>query len=167
MANLLPIQRTKYTSNEKIQKKCLLVDASGKNLGRLASHLAFRLQGKYRVDYAPHQEIGDFVIVTNAAKISVTGKKMEQKLYRFHSGYPGGLKTLTLAALMEKKPALAVELAVKRMLPKGALGRKRLKNLRVYADENHEHHSQKPEVWELPTRSTAKGSTKSKNDEKD
>lgn len=148
MGSLLPVQRTKFTRNEDIQKQWILVDAEGQTLGRIASQIAFRLRGKHRPDYSTHQDIGDYVVIINAGKIKVSGKKMDQKKYYEHSLYPGGLKTYTLREKMAREPIYAIKKAVKRMLPSGPLGRKLLGNLKVYAEDKHEHASQKPTVWE-------------------
>lgn len=152
MSNLLPVQRTKFETNEEAKKDWLLIDAEDQILGRLASRVASLLMGKHKPTFAPHQDNGDFVIVVNAAKIQATGKKMDQKVYYSHSLYPGGMKTATLRQKMEKDPTFAIIAAVKRMLPKGALGRKMLRNLKVYADSKHEHQAQKPVKTEVTFR---------------
>ena len=131
-----------------MQKQWILVDAEGLTLGRLASQIAFRLRGKHRPDFASHQDIGDYIIVINAGKIKVSGKKLDQKKYYEHSLYPGGLKTYTLREKLKNDPIYAIKKAVKRMLPAGPLGRKQLGHLKVYADDKHEHGAQKPTVWE-------------------
>lgn len=145
MSHLLPTQRTKFVPNEKIENKWILIDAEGQTLGRLASRIAFRIRGKHRPDFSGHQNTGDFVVVINADKLSVTGKKLDQKQYHRHSGYPGGLRSISLRDYLQKDPARVLELAVRRMLPKGRLGRKLLNNLKVYAGSEHPHASQKPE----------------------
>ncbi len=139
---------TPYTTNENIQKQWLLLDAKGHNLGRLASRIAFRLRGKHRVDFSPHQDIGDNIVVVNAKSVVVSGNKAKNKIYYKHSGYVGNMKMLRFDEMMAKKPTEALKLAVKRMLPHGPLGRKILGNLRVYADDVHPHHAQKLQVWE-------------------
>lgn len=149
MSNLLPSQKTPFTKNEDIKTEWLLIDASGQTLGRVASQIAHLLRGKHRPDFAPHQLIGDQVIVINAGQISVTGKKMDQKVYYAHSLYPGGLKTATLREKMDREPEFALKMAVKRMLPKGALGRKMFSRLRVYGSDKHEHTAQKPRPIEV------------------
>ena len=121
-----------------------LVDAEGKVLGRLATEVADLLRGKNKPIYTPHVDTGDFVVVVNADKIKLTGRKWEQKVYYRHSGYPGGLKSLTAKELLEKKPEELIRHAVKGMLPKNRLGRKMLKKLKVYADNDHPHEAQKP-----------------------
>ena len=125
-----------------------LLDASGKTLGRLATEVARRLRGKHKPEYTPHVDVGDYIIVVNAAQIRVTGKKMEQKKYYRHSGYPGGLKSVSYRKLHSEKPQRIIENAVKGMLPKGALGRQQFRKLRVYADDKHEHAAQQPQILE-------------------
>ncbi len=149
MSNLLPAQRTTFVRNEDIKKEWLIIDAKDQVLGRFASQVASILRGKHKPVYSTHQDIGDFVIVINADKIAVTGKKMDQKVYHAHSGYPGGLKTATLKVKMEKDPIFAVTAAVKRMLPKGVLGRKMLGNLKVYSGAEHGHQAQKPVEYKV------------------
>jgi large subunit ribosomal protein L13 len=117
-------------------------------LGRLASRIALILRGKHKPTYAPHMDMGDFVIVINAAKIHVTGNRLDDKIYYRHSGYPGGLKDLTMRQMMKRSPERVVELAVKGMLPKGSLGRKMGKKLKVYAGAEHPHEAQNPQVLE-------------------
>ena len=131
---------------EKIERKWYVVDAEGCTLGRLASEVAKVLRGKNKPEYTPHVDTGDFVIVVNADKIKVTGKKLDQKMYYHHSDYVGGLKEATLREMMQKKPEKVIELAVKGMLPKGPLGRQMLKKLSVYAGPEHPHAAQKPET---------------------
>ncbi len=134
-----------YISKEKeVEKKWLFIDAKDKILGRLASKIAMLLMGKHKVTYSPHQDCGDFVIVINAKDIKVTGKKADQKKYRHYTGYPGGLKEYSFKRLMEKKPEEIIRRAVKRMLPHNNLGRNLLCHLKIYADANHRHQSQKP-----------------------
>ncbi len=132
-----------------IERKWYVVDATDKTLGRLSSEIASILRGKNKPTYTPFLDTGDFVIVINAAKIKVTGKKLEQKLYRKHSGYIGGLKETTLKVMLEKKPEEVIKHAVKGMLPKNTLGRKMFKKLFVYADDTHKHQAQKPEVLDI------------------
>ncbi|HBS04735.1 MAG TPA: 50S ribosomal protein L13 [Leptospiraceae bacterium] len=147
MSHLLPTQRTPLTAEKNITKKWILVDADGQNLGRLSAQIAYRLRGKHRVDFSTHQDVGDFVVVVNAEKIKVTGKKLDQKIYHKHSGYTGGLTSMSLREKLDKNPVSALELAVRRMLPKGSLGRKMFRNLKVYTGTEHPHQSQKPEAW--------------------
>ena len=136
-----------YMANpDKIERKWYVVDAEGCTLGRLASGVASVLRGKNKPQFTPHVDTGDYVIVVNADKIKVTGKKMDQKIYYNHSDYVGGMKETTLKEMMAKKPEKVVELAVKGMLPKGPLGREMYTKLFVYAGPEHKHVAQKPEV---------------------
>ena len=136
-----------YMANpDKIERKWYVVDAEGCTLGRLASGVASVLRGKNKPQFTPHVDTGDYVIVVNADKIKVTGKKMDQKIYYNHSDYVGGMKETTLKEMMAKKPEKVVELAVKGMLPKGTLGREMYTKLFVYAGPEHKHAAQKPEV---------------------
>lgn len=132
-----------------IERKWYVVDATDHTLGRLASEVASVLRGKNKAIYTPHVDTGDFVIIINADKIKVTGKKMEQKLYRKHSEYVGGFKEVTLRAMMEKKPEEVLKHAIKGMLPKNTLGKDMFKKLFVYADSEHNHEAQTPEVLEI------------------
>ncbi len=129
-----------------IDRKWYVVDAAGMTLGRLASEVAKVLRGKNKPIFTPHMDTGDYVIIVNAEKIKVTGKKMDQKIYYHHSGYVGGLKETTLKEKLAKKPEQVIELAVKGMLPKGPLGRQMYKKLFVYAGPEHKHAAQKPEA---------------------
>jgi len=141
--------QTYMPKKEEIVRKWYLVDAKDKILGRLATKIARILSGKDKPIYTPHIDTGDFVIVVNARKVRVTGRKEEGKIYYHHSGYPGGLKKETLAELREKKPEEIIRRAVKGMLPKNRLGRKMLKRLKVYPDEDHPHQAQNPEPISL------------------
>lgn len=132
-----------------IERKWYVVDATGYTLGRLSSEIAKVLRGKNKPIFTPHMDCGDYVIVVNAEKIKVTGKKLDQKIYYNHSDYVGGMRETTLRELMAKKPEKVIELAVKGMLPKGPLGRAMIKKLHVYAGPEHNHAAQKPEVLEL------------------
>lgn len=134
---------------EDVQRKWYVVDAADKTLGRLSSQIATVLRGKHKPTFTPHVDTGDFVIVINADKIVLTGNKLNDKLYRHHSLYPGGLKEISYKRIMQEKPELAVEEAVRRMLPKGKLGRQMFKKLKVYKGTEHEHTAQKPEVLEF------------------
>ena len=129
-----------------IERKWYVVDATGYTLGRLASEVAKVLRGKNKPIFTPHMDCGDYVIVVNAEKIKVTGKKMDQKIYYNHSDYVGGMRETTLAEMMAKKPEKVIELAVKGMLPKGPMGRDMIKKLHVYAGAEHANQAQKPEV---------------------
>ncbi len=129
-----------------IERKWYVVDATGYTLGRLASQVASVLRGKNKPTYTPHIDTGDYVIIVNADKIQVSGKKLDQKIYYNHSDYVGGMRETTLKEMMSKKPEKVIELAVKGMLPKGPLGREMYKKLFVYAGPEHKHAAQKPEV---------------------
>ena len=131
---------------DQIERKWYVVDAEGCTLGRLASEVASVLRGKNKPVFTPHVDTGDYVIVINAEKIKVTGKKLDQKIYYSHSDYVGCMKETTLREMMNKKPEKVIELAVKGMLPKGPLGRQMIKKLHVYAGAEHGHEAQKPEV---------------------
>ena len=136
-----------YMANpDKVERKWYVVDADGQTLGRLASEVAKVLRGKNKPIYTPHIDTGDYVIVVNADKVKVTGKKLDQKIYYNHSDYVGGMRETTLREMMAKKPEKVVELAVKGMLPKGPLGRSMLNKLHVYAGPDHQQAAQKPEV---------------------
>ncbi len=132
-----------------VQKNWYILDATDKPLGRLATEAARLLRGKHKPIFTPHLDTGDYVIVINAAKVRLTGNKLSQKKYYRHSSYPGGLKVTSYQDLLATKPALAVEKAVKGMLPHNRLGRATAKKLKVYADDQHLHAAQKPQVWEF------------------
>ena len=132
-----------------VERKWYVVDAEGKTLGRLASEVANVLRGKNKPTYTPHIDTGDYVIVVNAEKIQVTGKKLDQKIYYHHSEYVGGMKEATLREMMQKKPEFVITHAVKGLLPKGPLGRQMLKKLHVYAGPEHNHAAQKPETLDI------------------
>ena len=138
--------KTYMANPDKIERKWYVVDAEGQTLGRLAAEVAKVLRGKNKPIYTPHVDTGDYVIVVNADKIKVTGKKLDQKIYYHHSDYVGGMKETPLREMMAKKPEQVIELAVKGMLPKGPLGRTMIKKLHVYAGAEHAHQAQKPEV---------------------
>lgn len=139
-----------YSANKTdVQAKWYVVDANGAVLGRLASTVASRLRGKHSPLFTPHVDTGDWVIVINADKVLLTGRKMDQKKYYRHSGYIGGLKEITAKKLMEKRPEDLIRFAVKGMLPKNRLGRKLFKKLKVYAGDQHPHQAQQPEVFEI------------------
>jgi large subunit ribosomal protein L13 len=137
--------RTYVVKKEEITRKWFVVDADGKNLGRLASAIARILRGKHKPIYSPHLDVGDYVIVVNADRIAVTGHKMDDKMYYRHTGYPGGLREINLRDLLVRHPTYAVKHAVRGMLPKNRLGRKMLKKLKVYAGPEHPHQAQQPE----------------------
>ena len=132
-----------------IERKWYVVDAEGKTLGRLATEVATVLRGKHKPTFTPHMDCGDYVIVVNAEKVDVTGKKRKEKIYKRHTGYPGGLREITFEKLIDKKPEEIVRHAVKGMMPKGKLGRQMYKKLKVYAGPEHNHTAQKPEVLEF------------------
>ena len=138
--------KTFMASPSTIERKWYVVDAANMTLGRLASEVAKVLRGKNKAIFTPHMDTGDFVIVVNADKVKVTGKKLDQKIYYRHSGYVGGMKETTLREMMAKKPERVVEHAVKGMLPKGPLGREMYTKLHVYAGPEHKHAAQKPEA---------------------
>ena len=134
---------------DKIERKWYVVDASGCTLGRLASQVASILRGKNKPIYTPHEDCGDYVIIVNAEKIKVTGRKLDQKIYYRHSEYAGGMKSFTLRQLIATKPVFVVENAIEGMLPKGPLGRQMFTKLHVYEGPEHKHAAQKPEVLEI------------------
>jgi len=141
--------KTFIAKDKGVERKWYVVDATNKILGRLASQIAIKLRGKDKPVFTPHVDTGDFVIVVNAEKVRLTGKKWENKYYYRHSGYMGGLKQMTAKELLEKKPEELIRHAVKGMLPKNRLGRRLLKKLKIYAGPNHPHEAQKPEKLEL------------------
>ena len=132
-----------------IERKWYVIDAAGKPLGKTAALAADLLRGKLKVDYTPHVDCGDYVIVINAEKVEVTGKKRKEKIYKRHTGYPGGLREITFEKLQAKNPEEIIRHAVKGMMPKGSLGRQMYKKLKVYAGPEHPHTAQKPETWEF------------------
>jgi len=132
-----------------IERKWYVIDAEGKVLGRLASEVSKILSGKNKAIYTPHVDTGDFVIIINADKVVLTGKKRQQKTHKYHTGHPGGLKEIPYDRMLREKPERVIELAVKGMLPKNSLGRKMYRKLKVYSGSEHNHEAQKPEVYEL------------------
>lgn len=138
---------------DSLEHKWYVIDAEGQRLGRMASEIAQIIRGKNKANYTPHLDTGDFVIVVNAEKVEVTGKKRSQKLYRRHSGRPGGMKTETFAKVQARLPQRIIEEAVKGMLPKTSLGRKLFTKLKVYEGPNHPHEAQKPEILTINTTS--------------
>jgi large subunit ribosomal protein L13 len=142
------MKKTYVAKKEEIKRAWFLVDAKDKILGRLATKIAVLLRGKHKPIFTPHIDTGDNVVVINAAKIRVTGRKLKEKVYRRYSGYPGGLKEVYLAEMLKNRPTTVVKLAVQRMLPTGPLGRQLIKKLKIYADEKHFHQAQNPEVYE-------------------
>ncbi len=141
--------RTYSAKPGEIERRWYLVDAEGKTLGRLATQIADTLRGKRKPQYTPHVDTGDFVVVVNAEKIAVTGKKLDEKLYHRHSGYPGGLRTRTLREQLDRQPAEVLRKAVKGMLPRNRLGRAQLTKLKIYAGPEHPHTAQAPESMKL------------------
>ena len=141
--------KTPLVKNANIKPKWHLVDADGRILGRLATRVAILLRGKNKPIFAPHQDTGDFVVVINAKKVALTGKKWKEKIYVHHSGYPGGLKEASAEKIREKKPERLITMAVQGMLPKTKLGKKLIKKLKVYAGDTHPHEAQQPEAYTL------------------
>jgi large subunit ribosomal protein L13 len=143
------VEKTYVTKNKDVQREWYVVDAAGQTLGRLAARVARILHGKHKPTYSPSVDTGDFVIVVNAEKIHVTGRKLDQKIYYRYSGYPGGLKEITLRNLLQRHPTRVIEHAVRGMLPKNRLGRQMFKKLKVYAGPDHPHAAQQPKQLEL------------------
>ncbi len=141
--------KTFVAKEQEVQKKWFLVDAESKILGRLATQIAMRLRGKHKAIFTPHADTGDFVVVINADKVSLTGKKWDNKIYYRHSGYIGGLKQISAKKLLEKKPEDVLRFAVRGMLPKNSLGRRQLKKLKIYAGSEHPHQAQQLEALEI------------------
>ena len=146
---MAPSTRTYVAKPTDRERNWLVVDANGKTLGRLATQIADVLRGKRKPEYTPHVDTGDFVVVVNAAKVALSGNKLEQKHAYRHSGYPGGLRSVSYATLMATNPERAVEKAVRGMLPKNSLGRKTLRKLKVYAGPDHPHQAQQPQPYEI------------------
>jgi len=136
--------KTVFAKPASVERKWYIIDAEGKVLGRVAAKAASIVRGKNKAIFVPHQEVGDFLVIINAEKIVVTGRKAQQKMYYRHSGYPGGLKAQTYEKAIERHPTMPLETAIKGMLPKGPLGRKLAKNVKIYAGANHPHEGQKP-----------------------
>jgi large subunit ribosomal protein L13 len=141
--------KTYQAIKEELDRKWYLVNAEGKVLGRLSSELAKILKGKNKPTYTPHLDTGDFVIVVNAGKVTLTGKKLKDKIYYHHTGYPGGIRQMNAEKLLAKKPTEMIRMAVKGMLPKNSLGRQMLRKLKIYAGPNHPHEAQRPVSLEL------------------
>jgi large subunit ribosomal protein L13 len=141
--------KTFVAKEHEIEKKWYSIDAEGKTLGRLASEIATLLRGKHKPIFTPHMDAGDYVVVVNAAKVVLTGEKLEKKVYYRHSGYVGGLKKTTAKEMLQKRPENLIRLAVKGMLPKNSLGRRQLAKLKIYAGPDHPHQAQKPEKMEV------------------
>lgn len=132
-----------------IEKKWFVIDAKDKVLGRIAAETARILRGKHKPQFAPHMDTGDFVIIINASKVRLTGKKLQQKVYYNHSGYPGGLKSTKADKMLQEKPDRVIRLAVRGMLPKNTIGRAQLTKLKIYADDAHPHSAQQPETYKI------------------
>lgn len=141
--------KTFSPKEKEVKKDWFVVDASGKALGRLASEIAARLRGKHKAIYAPHVDTGDFIVVVNAEKVTLSGKKLTDKIYYSHSGYPGGLKEVTAGKILADKPEYLIRTAVAGMLPKNSLGRKMLRKLKVYSGSAHPHEAQCPQAWAM------------------
>lgn len=141
--------KTQFVKPEEAVRSWYVIDAQGKRLGRVAAKVAHLLRGKHKPFYTPHQEIGDFVIIINADKVDISGRKRENKVYYRHTGYIGGLRETTFAKLIERHPAQPLEMAIRGMLPKGPLGRQLFTNVKVYAGPNHPHVAQQPVAIEL------------------
>ena len=143
------MMKTSHAKQEEVIRDWYLVDAENKILGRLACEIAHRLRGKHKAIFAPYMDTGDFVIVVNAEKISLTGKKLTDKVYYHHTGYPGGIKAITAGKLLKEKPEEVLRTAVKGMLPKNTLGRAMLKKLKIYKGDDHPHEAQCPRILDL------------------
>jgi large subunit ribosomal protein L13 len=141
--------KTYVATPENRERDWLVVDATGKTLGRLATQIADLLRGKHKPEYTPHCDVGDFVVVVNAEKIAVSGRKREQKLYYRYSGYPGGMRSRTLAQMLERRPEEVIRLAVMGMLPRNRLARQQLRKLKAYAGPDHPHAAQQPKPMEI------------------
>ncbi|MFU8784376.1 50S ribosomal protein L13 [Aliidiomarina shirensis] len=141
--------KTFVAKAETVKRDWFVVDADGKTLGRLATEIATRLRGKHKPEYTPHVDTGDYIVVVNAEKITVTGNKAKDKIYHSHSGYPGGLKSISFEKLQAKKPEMIIEAAVKGMLPRGPLGRAMFRKLKVFAGPEHAHVAQQPKTLEI------------------
>jgi large subunit ribosomal protein L13 len=141
--------KTFMAKESEVNKKWYVVDAKDKILGRLATRIATRLRGKHKPIFTPHADTGDFIVVVNAEKVSLTGNKWDKKIYYHHTGYTGGLKQISAKKLLEKRPEDIIRFAVRRMLPKNSLGRRQLKKLKIYAGPDHPHEAQQPEILEI------------------
>ncbi|KKO46283.1 50S ribosomal protein L13 [Arsukibacterium ikkense] len=134
---------------ESVERDWYVVDANGKTLGRIATQIAARLRGKHKPEYTPHVDTGDYIIVINAEKVTVTGNKAKNKMYYSHTGFPGGIKEISFEKLIAKKPEMVLETAIKGMLPKGPLGRAMFRKLKVYAGAEHQHTAQQPQILDI------------------
>jgi large subunit ribosomal protein L13 len=143
------MHKTYVAKPNEVEKEWYVVDASGKTLGRLATRIAEVLRGKHKPQFTPHEDVGDFVIVVNAEKVAVTGRKLDQKFYYRHSGYPGGIRSISLRDQLQQHPERVIEHAVKGMLPRGPLGRRIFKKLKIYTGPEHPHQAQMPKPMEV------------------
>ena len=141
--------KTFVAKPETVKRDWYVVDAEGKTLGRLASEIASRLRGKHKAEYTPHVDTGDYIIVVNAEKVAVTGNKAQDKMYYSHTGFPGGIKSISFEKLIAKKPEMVIQKAVKGMLPRGPLGRAMFRKLKVYAGAEHNHNAQQPKQLDI------------------
>jgi large subunit ribosomal protein L13 len=141
--------KTYSAKSETVKRDWYIVDASGKTLGRLAAELAHRLRGKHKPEFTPHVDTGDYIVVINAEKVRVTGNKAKDKIYHHHTGYPGGIKSISFEKLIIKAPEMTIQSAVKGMLPRGPLGRAIFKKLKVYAGDAHPHTAQQPQILNI------------------
>lgn len=148
---ITPVRLTRSMRPQDVERVWFVVDAKGKILGRMASQVAQVLRGKHKPTFTPHVDGGDFVVIVNAAQVELSGRKREGKIYHRHTGFPGGIRSITAGRLLETRPERAIEHAVRGMLPKGRLGRRMLRKLRVYAGPEHPHAAQKPERLEIST----------------
>lgn len=141
--------KTISAKGHEVKRDWLIVDASDKVLGRLATEVARRLRGKHKAEYTPHVDTGDYIIITNAEKVTVTGRKFKEKMYHHHTGFPGGIKSVNFEKMQAKNPVRIIELAIKGMLPKNPLGREMYRKLKVYAGNEHPHTAQQPKKLEI------------------
>ncbi|HEV7164072.1 MAG TPA: 50S ribosomal protein L13 [Gammaproteobacteria bacterium] len=141
--------KTFSAKNETVKRDWYIVDATGKTLGRLSTEIARRLRGKHKAEYTPHVDTGDYIVVINAGKVAVTGKKLTDKIYHWHTGYIGNMKHTSLGKMLQEHPERALEIAVKGMLPKNPLGRAMFRKLKVYGGAEHKHEAQQPQVLDI------------------
>ena len=141
--------KTLSIKQEDVRRSWYVIDATDRTLGRLSTQIALRIRGKHKAEFTPHVDTGDYVVVINAEKVRVTGNKLDDKIYNHHTGFPGGIKSISLAKLMKKSPEKVVEMAVKGMMPKSKLGRSMISKLKVYAGNEHPHAAQQPKPLEI------------------
>ncbi len=141
--------KTLSIKQEDVRRSWYVIDATDRTLGRLSTQIATRIRGKHKAEFTPHVDTGDYVVVINAEKVRVTGNKLDDKIYNHHTGFPGGIKSISLAKLMKKSPEKVVEMAVKGMMPKSKLGRSMISKLKVYAGSEHPHAAQQPQPLEI------------------